>query len=428
MDDRLEIAANHPASRWEETRVLDFLDCGLTIEARMAGDSLIVLRSRDPLRVEQCEGARAVLRPGWDGTLGYSLYGLSVKFDEPGIATVTLARDLPPDEPQVTSAADIAAWRETFERRESRFPDDQSDFVTWQANYRLQLTRAITGGDWPQRTPPMAEVIKREERDGFALLHMRYWSTPQRQTTLLLSQPHDVPRAPLLVGVHGHEATWGGVEPAAFDVGHVDDFCAHFARAGWAVLQPATMDHELQNAAGTLHGEWTWDIMQAISVATDQPFVDADRVAVCGLSTGGSLAKTLLALDPRVKAGIVGCILSHWSHYDRFRVPPHCDCGLRSQIEPIFEQVDWLALAAPKPVQVQHGRQDAGFCPGADASLLNLEWNTATMPAAEFDALSAELARAWHNADASETPAIHIHDAGHRVDGDAALAFLNSYV
>lgn len=428
MDERLKIVANHPANRWEQTRLVDFLDGVLTLDAREAGDVHIVLRSRDPLRVRETSGAQVKLRPGWDGTLGYSLYGLSVKLDEPGEIVVVFERDLPPDKPRETTHEDVARWVSAFDARDSRFPDDASDFATWQANYRMRLTQAIAGGNWPRRMPERSEIIKREERDGFSLSHMRYWSQTDRQTSLLLSQPTGAARAPLLVAIHGHEAAWGGVEPDAFEIGHVDDFCAHFARAGWAVLQPATMDHELQDPSLTLHGEWTWDIMRAIDVALEQPFVDASHIAVCGLSTGAHLAMTLLALDTRVKAGVVGCVFSHWAHYDqRFRMPPHCDCGLRGHVGEVMEQVDWLALAAPKAVQIQHGRKDAGFCPGADPLGLNLEWNTGAMPTAEFDALVAELQRAWTASGSRTPPAIHIHDESHRVDGGAAVAFLANH-
>ena len=80
----------------------------------------------------------------------------------------------------------------------------------------------------------------------------------------------------------------------------------------------------------------------------------------------------LLALDDRVGSGVVGCVLSSWHHYrERMRIPPHCDCGILGQLGDLIEQCDWAALAAPKPVQFQHGRQDACYCPGADPELLD---------------------------------------------------------
>ena len=118
----------------------------------------------------------------------------------------------------------------------------------------------------------------------------------------------------------------------------------------------ATMNHTLRHADWTLQWEWAWDAMVALDYAATLADVDMDRVAVCGLSTGAHLSMNVLALDARVKAGVVGCILSTWNHYERrFRIPPHCDCGIHAQLGGILAQCDWAALAAPKPVMFQHG-------------------------------------------------------------------------
>jgi dienelactone hydrolase len=285
-------------------------------------------------------------------------------------------------------------------------------------------------GGFPQRVPATAEVLTTEDHPTFTLRRVRYRTQQDRTNTLLLAVPKNGPqRAPLLVALHGHEATWGEADAGAFRAGHIDDFCAYFAERGWAVVQPATMDHTLQHDGWTLPGEWTWDAMVALDYAAALPAVDTQRIAVCGLSTGGHLAMNLLALDDRVRAGVVGCILSGWHHYrQRMRIPPHCDCGLTKTIGSRLEQCDWAALAAPKPVQFQHGRQDAVFCPGADAKLLDPAWNTGTMPPAEFQAIFAEVERGYRLAGAPAHASLHYHDDGHRVDAAAAWAFLNQHL
>ena len=154
------------------------------------------------------------------------------------------------------------------------------------------------------------------------------------------------------------------------------------------------MKHVLQHKTCTLHGEWTWDAIVALDYAATVPEVDMDRAAVCGLSAGGNLAMNVLALDDRVKAGVVGCVLSTWNHYrHRLLIPPHCDDGMVKQLGTNLEQCDWAALAAPKPVQFQQGRKDACFCPGADPKLLNPSYNTAVMPPAEYKMMFAEVRR-----------------------------------
>ncbi len=53
--------------------------------------------------------------------------------------------------------------------------------------------------------------------------------------------------------------------------------------------------------------------MTTLDYAATVREVDMSCVGVCGLSTGAHLAMNVLALDKRVKAGIVGCVLSTWN-------------------------------------------------------------------------------------------------------------------
>jgi dienelactone hydrolase len=189
------------------------------------------------------------------------------------------------------------------------------------------------------------------------------------------------------------------------------------------------MDHSLQHEDWTLQGEWTWDAMVALDYAATVPEVDVKRAAVCGLSTGAHLAMNVLALDERVKAGVVGCVLSTWNHYERrCRIPPHCDCGIHGQLSGVLEQCDWAALAVPKPVMFQHGKQDAAFCPGAEEKQLDLKWNTGVMPQAEYDTMFAEVKRAYRLAGKAEATETWIHDGPHKVDNDRAFQWLNQWL
>jgi len=307
-------------------------------------------------------------------------------------------------------------------------PVSRDAFVPWQQQSRLRLAAALMNGRLPERVPPAVETLGEEVYPPFTLRRIRYRSQPDRTTTALVSLPKNARSAPVLLAIHGHEATWGEADAGAFRAGHNDDFCAYFAEHGWIVIQPATMNHTLQHAGWTLQGEWTWDVLVALDYALALPEADPNRVAVCGLSTGGHLAMNVLALDSRVKAGVVGCVLSTWHHYEtRMIIPPHCDCGIRAQLQPHFEQHQWAALAAPKPVQYQHGRQDACFCPAADPKFLLPDWNRAVMPQAEYDAMFAEVQRAYQLARAPDHVETSIHNGPHKVDNALALTFLNKY-
>lgn len=409
----------HPAWRLDGCVVTPGADGIIEFLFRKPGGSTLVLKAGAPLLVAEQKGLSARLRPGWDGTLGYSLYALEVETAAAGTGQVRLVVEAP----HVGGHQDVAA----FAGRPSRFPEASGAFPHWQKEYRQRLVSRLMNGGFPGRVALDAEVLRSEERSTFTLRRVRYASQPDRTGTLLLSLPRKAAAPPpLLLALHGHEAAWGEADAAAFTAGHSDDFCAYFAEQGWAVLQPATMNHSRRHPGWTLQGEWTWDAMVALDYATALPEIDVRRVAVCGLSTGAHLAMNMLALDERVRAGVVGCILSTWHHYrERLRIPPHCDCGILGQLGDWLEPCDWAALAAPKPVQFQHGRQDACFCPGADPLRLQPAWNTGVMPAAEFMDAFAEVERAWRLVGAHDLLGLHIHPDGHRVDSAAALTFLS---
>ena len=136
----------------------------------------------------------------------------------------------------------------------------------------------------------------------------------------------------------------------------------------------------------------------------------------------------VLALDERVRAGVVGCILSSWHHMVRFRIPPHCDCDISGQLDRRLEGCDWAALSAPKAVQYQHGRLDPAFCPGADPKLLDLQWNTGVMPLDEWEMVTSEVKRAYAVSGQADELAFHIHAGKHSVDNEAAYAWLSRWL
>jgi len=410
----------HPAYRLDGCILTSCKSDSLSFEFQKPGHSVVVLKANAPLMITKQRGLTAQLRPGWDGTLGYSLYALDVEAVATGSGEVTIKAQPVP--------AGLIQSQSEFDARISRFPDNPEAFLKWQHEWKNKLAGRLMNGGLPERVPLNAQVLETEDHPLFTLRRVRYRTQPDRSNTLLLSLPKKVSgRVPLLIALHGHEVTWGVVDTGAFTRGHIDDFCAYFAERGWAVVQPATMNHTLQHPGWTLQGEWTWDAIVALDYATSLPEVDAQLVSVCGLSTGGHLAMNLLALDDRVKTGVVGCILSSWHHYrERMRIPPHCDCGILSQLGDFLEQCDCAALSAPKPVQFQHGRKDASFCPGADPALLNAGWNTSIMPEKEFTAVFDEVKKAYQLIGGSENVKLYIHDDGHRINNEAAYEFLVS--
>ena len=421
------IKPEHRASQLQGLTFIECVDGRARFDATEKSRSRVAVRSDGPLRIQEAQGAKAKLSIGWNGTVEYSHYLLELDVTEPGVVEIQLAIEPVPAAPIPTTPEDQRLFEARMRERSSKFPDDPQRFREWQAWHRKLLVERLMSGELPSRVPLAPKKLEIKEFPKFVLHRIEYQSRPDRRNVLLVSLPKDVRQAPLLLGLHGHEANWGAADERAFEAGHADDFMAYFAERGWAVVQPATMKHELQSVGWTLQGEWTWDAIVALDYAVSLPEVDSRRVAVCGLSTGAHLAMNVLALDERVEAGVVGCILSSWNHMARrCRLPPHCDCGIFEQLGGRLEQCDWAALAAPKPVQFQHGRQDSS-APGADEKLLNLKWNTGVMPAAEYDVVFGEVQRAYRVLNSPNAVEYVMHGGAHKVDNEAAHRWLNAW-
>jgi hypothetical protein len=419
------IRFEHKANRLEGFTNIVMEEGMLFFESAGRREGFIVIESDAPLIMESTPHVEAELSPGWDGTLGYKLYGIRLNIGKPTTGEVRLQIIEPPDHPIPTTLKEIERFEDQLESRSSKFPDRASNFQNWQRHYRDSLAVKLMGGGLPGTVPPDVIIEYEIDYENFRLYLFSYQSMEDRHNKALLSIPKNIEKVPLLVALHGHETSWGMADSAAYRMGHIDDFCAYFANRGWAVLQPATMDHQLQHQDWTLQGEWTWDAMAAIDICSSYPSIQMDQIAVCGLSTGGHLAMNLLALDLRIKAGVVGCVLSTWNHYEkRFRIPLHCDCGIHQQLSPLMEQCDWAALASPKPVQFQHGLQDPSFCPGADVELLDLKWNTGIMPLAEYDAMFGEISRAYGIYETKGNVSTIYHDGPHSINNEKAFDWL----
>lgn len=92
------------------------------------------------------------------------------------------------------------------------------------------------------------------------------------------------------------------------------------------------------------------------------PMVDTTAVGVTGVSTGGLLALSAIAMEPRVAAasvqGIFGSMRVSFVR-DRNR---HCGCGAIGGLLPEFDLPELALLATPRPLHISNASQD-GFGP-----------------------------------------------------------------
>jgi dienelactone hydrolase len=103
-----------------------------------------------------------------------------------------------------------------------------------------------------------------------------------------------------------------------------------------------------------------WDMARCVDVLQGLPYVDSDRIGVCGWSYGGTIALFLAAWDERVRAALVSCAFA--SHASMHRMPWNF-CG--SQVLPgMVDEFDHASLAkliAPRALVIESARDDLIF-------------------------------------------------------------------
>jgi dienelactone hydrolase len=106
-----------------------------------------------------------------------------------------------------------------------------------------------------------------------------------------------------------------------------------------------------------------WDAMRGIDLLESHPLVDPKRIGVIGLSYGGTIATHLLALDRRVKAGVVSGYISTISGDALGKRGQGNTCGAQA-IPGLLRHGDIpeiAGLAAPKPVLFEMGKKEDCF-------------------------------------------------------------------
>ena len=224
----VQLRPEHAANRLEGIQVIRLVDGVLTLKAERPTTGLVVIFSNQPLVLDSQSNVEAKLRPGWDGTLGYSLYGLELTVPTAGEVRVGV-RSIPPPKAAVpTTESETVVFSHEFQQRPSRFPNDPEAFRRWQESYRVKLAAWLMGGGMPSRVPLDARVIETQDFPHFSLRRVAYRSQRDRTTTLLISLPKGVAQTPLMLALHGHENAWGEAAAAAYRSGQADDFLRRF--------------------------------------------------------------------------------------------------------------------------------------------------------------------------------------------------------
>lgn len=213
-----------------------------------------------------------------------------------------------------------------------------------------------------------AKVLGTTQEDGYHIQRIIYDSLPGLHVTANLYLPSRGKWPfPAIVYNAGH-GPWGKAGAAFY--GPARDL----ARDGFAVLaydplgsgerlqtmNPATGkswagpdEHSEANVPMSLIGDniaryMVWDAMRGIDYLQTRPDIDSHLIGSYGCSGGGTLSAYLAALDPRVKAAVVGCYITSWNALLHGIGPQDGEQVFPGFIKDGLDFGDLVELAAPR--------------------------------------------------------------------------------
>jgi dienelactone hydrolase len=278
------------------------------------------------------------------------------------------------------ATAMIHAYLKKEARRiDATFLDGITNKAQWEARrgeLRQQYLESLGLWPLPERTPLHAQttgVIDREE--GYRVEKVHFQSRPQLYVTGNLYLPKNAQpgaKLPAVLYVCGHSGRGRDGNKTAFQ-----HHGAWFATHGYAALLIDTL--QLGEIAAIHHGtyrenRWWWQArgytsaavecwngIRALDYLQSRPEVDAERIAVTGISGGGAATFWITAADERVKVAVPVSGMSDLEDYVGDKVVNgHCDCMF------MINTFQWpwthiAALVAPRPMLFENSGHDTIF-------------------------------------------------------------------
>jgi dienelactone hydrolase len=346
--------------------------------------------------------------------------------------------DPAPDAAPLDSLAYTLARYPDAPRRLRFEAEGPAAIAAWRAAARSRLRERL--GPMPaDRGPLEVHLGESRRRPGHTRWPVTFRTREHLAACGYLLVPDDVPGpAPAVLCLPGHgrgvEEIVGiageGRDRDAPD-GYQRDFAVQCVRRGYVTLaleplgfgrrrDPAARASgpeawSCQPAAGaalllgeTMVGWRVWDTMRGLDFLAGRPEVDPGRLALMGISGGGTVALYTAALDDRVKAAVLSC--SFCTFRDSIYSLAHCIDNYVPGILNDFEMADLAALVAPRALFVEAGASDPIF------------------PRAGVEAALRDAAHAYAAHGAPDRLAHAFFPAGHEFDGTAAFAALGRWL
>ncbi|HZU35800.1 MAG TPA: prolyl oligopeptidase family serine peptidase [Gemmataceae bacterium] len=230
-------------------------------------------------------------------------------------------------------------------------------------------------GLWPlpPRTPLHATITGTLDRGHVRIEKLHFQSRPGLYVTANLYRPQKIEgKLPAVLYVCGHSGRGRDGNKTAFQ-----DHGLWFANHGYVCLILDTL--QLGEIPGVHHGTYSrgrwwwqalgytpagvecWNGIRGIDYLVSRPEVDAERIAVTGISGGGAATFWIAAADQRVKCAVPVSGMSDLESYVSHKViNGHCDCMFLVNTY-AWEWTTIAALVAPRPLLFCNSDHDPIF-------------------------------------------------------------------
>ena len=269
----------------------------------------------------------------------------------------------------------------------------REDWLGWRRVFDARLRQLL--GALPEPVPLDPEITETVDCGDYLRQRVVYDTQEYCSAVAYVLIPKDLApgeRRPGILAAHGHgrgKADVCGVADGPEEQQQVDalsyDYARQFVRRGYVVIapdwrgfgerrSPAEWAREGRDpcnvnymAEGYLgHHLLTlqiWDGMCALDYLQSRPEVDGDRLAIGGLSFGGTMTTYLAALDPRLKVACISGYLSTVRHDAMGLRGKGNFCGAQYMpgLLTIGDVAEVAGLIAPRPLVAEIGDQDMCF-------------------------------------------------------------------
>ena len=268
--------------------------------------------------------------------------------------------------------------RQETDKIAARYAEDTKSLDLWKSKrpqYYQEYLHMLGLSPLPDKTPLEATVTGKHEGDGYVVEMLHYQSRPKLYVTGNLYRPakvKDGEKLPAVLYVCGHSHRGRDGNKVAYQSHGI-----WFARHGYVCLVIDTL--QLGEIAAKHHGTYNlerwwwhsrgytpagveaWNGVRGIDYLLSREDVDADRIAVTGISGGGAATFWIAAADERVKVAVPVSGMADLKSYIPNRViNGHCDCMF------LYNTFQWpwsriAGLIAPRPMLFANSDQDAIF-------------------------------------------------------------------